>query len=601
MEKPFLYRDLDLSLQSREIRLLKLLPAQSLSDDMRCTISHYSLDDSPTYEALSYVWGSEENKSSITVRYQPQHIAGVSQQKKAEDGDGSSGSSFQLEVTPNLHDALRHIRLPESERVMWIDAVCINQKSGLEKNHQVNLMRQIYKASKQVVLWLGEEKDSAIALNFLRNMPLQPKNGYADVRGLKLGDSANWAALLACEELFLGRPYWRRSWILQEVLHDRDVTVYIGTQKLPIEDLLTLFTIFFHLRNALISRSISPPTQSDHDSGLLSIDMWFRSNGASNSMPYALVGLRPRFKQKSPEEPRLVALLQNFRGQLAKEPKDKIYSLLGMAKKEYEIEINYDLDETKGGLTTRSLYTLTTRKMLARLLYVLLWVESPQREISSGLGGGGGLPSWVPDFTHKQQLTPRCLFSTITLFSADKGFPGGLKVVPASVSERCGIFSIRGVVVGTITDTHAIHVTKKWSDDPAEKDFDLLKLFWYELDPRLRSLRGTASSSAPLPVSRSEDLEEHLTPTIENTSWGPCMAEKKDILVVAAGCTIPLVLRRYEDKYLFVGGCWLIDSKIDVRELKPQCGELKGFSRIMYGSVVEQIGEIYQAEDFDLC
>jgi hypothetical protein len=79
------------------------------------------------------------------------------------------------------------------------------------------------------------------------------------------------------------------------------------------------------------------------------------------------------------------------------------------------------------------------------------------------------------------------------------------------------------------------------------------------------------------------------------------MAEKEDILVVAAGCTIPLVLRRYEDKYLFVGGCWLIDSKIDVRELKPRCGELEGFSRIMYGSVVEQIGEIYQVEDFDLC
>jgi hypothetical protein len=79
---------------------------------------------------------------------------------------------------------------------MWIDAVCINQKSDLEKNHQVNLMRQIYKASNQVVLRLGEEKDPAIALNFLRKMPLQ-SNSYEDSSSLNLKDedSTDWAAL----------------------------------------------------------------------------------------------------------------------------------------------------------------------------------------------------------------------------------------------------------------------------------------------------------------------------------------------------------------------------------------------------------------------
>ena len=62
-------------------------------------------------------------------------------------------------------------------------------------------------------------------------------------------------------------------------------------------------------------------------------------------------------------------------------------------------------------------------------------------------------------------------------------------------------------------------------------------------------------------------------PTFENTSWDPCMADNGGIIVVAAGCKIPLVLRRYEDKYLFVGGCWLIESQIDLTKLKRGSGK----------------------------
>jgi hypothetical protein len=99
MERDFVYRRLDLSPNSQQIRLLKLLPAKSLDDDIRCTIFHTSLDDSPSYEALSYVWGSEDNPLSICVRYHPQHIAGVSQQHEAEDRDISLDHGLHLGVT----------------------------------------------------------------------------------------------------------------------------------------------------------------------------------------------------------------------------------------------------------------------------------------------------------------------------------------------------------------------------------------------------------------------------------------------------------------------------------------------------------------------
>lgn len=48
------------------------------------------------------------------------------------------------------------------------------------------------------------------------------------------------------------------------------------------------------------------------------------------------------------------------------------------------------------------------------------------------------------------------------------------------------------------------------------------------------------------------------------------MTNNEDIIVVIAGCKIPVVLRRYENKYLFVGGCWLIESH---RLLEAEAGK----------------------------
>jgi hypothetical protein len=79
------------------------------------------------------------------------------------------------------------------------------------------------------------------------------------------------------------------------------------------------------------------------------------------------------------------------------------------------------------------------------------------------------------------------------------------------------------------------------------------------------------------------------------------MADNGDIVVVAAGCKVPLVLGGYGDKYLFVGGCWLVESQIDLTKLKRGSGKQEGFSKIMYGSVVESIGKTCKVEEFDLC
>ena len=92
-------------------------------------------DEQSTYEALSYTWGKATPIYPNTL-----------------NGDS-------LRVATNLYTALRHVRLQDTSRVLWIDAICINQHDIKEKNHQVKQMSKIFKSAKRVISWLGKESD----------------------------------------------------------------------------------------------------------------------------------------------------------------------------------------------------------------------------------------------------------------------------------------------------------------------------------------------------------------------------------------------------------------------------------------------------------
>lgn len=60
-----------------------------------------------------------------------------------------------MAATANLEAALHALRSEASVRVMWIDAVCINQVDTAEKNIQVPLMGRSYSGVSGVVAWFG--------------------------------------------------------------------------------------------------------------------------------------------------------------------------------------------------------------------------------------------------------------------------------------------------------------------------------------------------------------------------------------------------------------------------------------------------------------
>jgi hypothetical protein len=89
-------------------------------DNVHCAIFHVSLEEEPHYEALSYCWGNAAFTEQIFLE----------------------GCPFQ--ATVNLVSALRHLRLKNKARTMWVDAICIDQSNLAERSQQVGLMAMIY-------------------------------------------------------------------------------------------------------------------------------------------------------------------------------------------------------------------------------------------------------------------------------------------------------------------------------------------------------------------------------------------------------------------------------------------------------------------------
>ena len=125
---------------NNRIRLLRLMPNRIETADIKCELFHYSLEpDNSThlYDALSYVWGNPNETVDIVVN---EHVLGV---------------------TKNLHAALVQLRDHSLERIIWIDALCIDQDNDEEKMQQIHFMARIYGQANRVIVWLGNAEDDS--------------------------------------------------------------------------------------------------------------------------------------------------------------------------------------------------------------------------------------------------------------------------------------------------------------------------------------------------------------------------------------------------------------------------------------------------------
>ena len=143
-----IYSPLDLT--RKEIRLLKVLPTKYQSNNiLRCTLITYALegDTSTDYETISYAWGDPTPSAKIMV------------------------NSMTLMFPQETQRALLRLRLPDKPRILWIDAICINQADLIELGEQVTIMGDIYRRGIRNIVYLGED-DVGAALEAAKSLQM---------------------------------------------------------------------------------------------------------------------------------------------------------------------------------------------------------------------------------------------------------------------------------------------------------------------------------------------------------------------------------------------------------------------------------------------
>lgn len=305
--RQYTYSKLDLNQHS-----FRLVTLKSGKDPLiRCTLFDAVFDEgheTVSYEALSYTWGESRGLHRIEVN-----------------------TFSSISVTDNLFGALQHLRYPLQDRVLWIDAICIDQSNVSERGHQVQQMGSIYERAEMVLIWLGHPTFETHLLfshtRLLQEAVLkQSFKGWSvtDKRWMRIWTSFQPQPTLEYVDLtrlqqdgfkmLLGRPWFQRVWVIQEVAKARAARIICGTQSVS--------TCIFALLPALLG--VNP---SRHYQSILDV------------MP------SPWRKNTWWIEKRdLYTLIVKFHGCKATDPKDMIYALLGIssdATRDPNLKIDY--------------------------------------------------------------------------------------------------------------------------------------------------------------------------------------------------------------------------------------------------------------------
>jgi hypothetical protein len=293
MEK-YSYKPLDLGRPA--IRLLCLHRGDNNSE-ISCSLFLAELHqrhDTISYEALSYTWGSADLTESIAI-------------------DG-----FFMNITSNLYGILEQLRYRDEDRILWIDAICIDQENMKERGHQVEQMSEIYKEAHRVIFWLGVGNFETDVL--MESLQLLQREIEKQCYRSWLPEADDWKKTWdSMEPLFrrshthyktlqfrglrevLARPWFRRVWILQEVALARAGIIFCGTKSVS--------TRLFSLAPQLLRMETDSHCQSVLD---IMPNSWRENSWWSKS-------------------PDLRTLLLSFGDSKATEPRDLVYALRGMA------------------------------------------------------------------------------------------------------------------------------------------------------------------------------------------------------------------------------------------------------------------------------
>jgi hypothetical protein len=216
-------------LQPGEFRLLNLVagdPGDSIVCELHTLkfVQAFALPERERYEALSYSWGIGDATETISIRDRPPL--------------GPTGNRFQqaaeriktrqeFRVTKTLKQILRQLRATDLPTVLWVDAICINQKDQVERSQQVAKMADIFRNASLVRIWLGPgDETSTAALAFIEEMLNLPL--LDDLISGNGADPSRWYNLIK----LMRNKWFTRRWVVQELGLARLAVLHVGDKMI---------------------------------------------------------------------------------------------------------------------------------------------------------------------------------------------------------------------------------------------------------------------------------------------------------------------------------------------------------------------------------
>ncbi|EHK23063.1 uncharacterized protein TRIVIDRAFT_222322 [Trichoderma virens Gv29-8] len=370
-----------------EIRVLILHPGKKGSP-VECTLKHGRLGSKLQFDALSYVWGSPAATEEITC------------------------NNRRRKVGRNLYDALERLRLPDEDRILWIDALCINQADNKEKTQQVRLMGEIYSRARRVLIWLGNHEDVEAGVGKLASRPSDEKHvdwtplepvftnllfyqaqafliwlgfeGAVNMGVAKLGEPQSstqfdWSSLIPV----IQSPWFSRVWCIQEL-------VLASNPLIVTRDSMISWDAFAKAVLELRMQFEAYRMKTHH-----------RDNQSIENF-YFLHDMRQRHKKRRKQRHSLLELLFLTRGFQATDPRDKLFALVALAgdvlSSDWEVTPNYELSVAEV-YHRFALWHLTRKRQFEVFSFGRSQRLPPSPELEL-------LPSWVPDLTRPDFAAP---------------------------------------------------------------------------------------------------------------------------------------------------------------------------------------------------
>ncbi|KAL9607488.1 MAG: hypothetical protein Q9167_007602 [Letrouitia subvulpina] len=498
----------------------------------------------PPYEALSYTWGSPDNQEYISV---------------INPVDPLRTPSW-VRIRANLATALRHLRYPDRQRMLWVDAISINQADNNERGQRVKRMSRIYPLSKNVIIWIGHEyEDSTHALETLRYFSEQVEyiisHRWADAPNAQERDWWRDGHTLPYDERtwnsissLLNRPWFERVWVLQEALSCNRVLLQCGRDSIP----------WVNVRRALLvlrqKTTILPPRIRER------------------LFPYARGLMAPPLASSE----HLLLWTQN---QKCTEPQDKIYGILGLLDPRIvaKIEVDYSIPVWE----TYSRLVLAENEVYQKLNMLNHCNITTRCE---------GYPSRVPNWDITIEGANTGYLSTRRFYASARSSAAAKLIEPTSHLQVTGrrVATICRVS-HNLTGTFAEVIDEIFDWAPKEPRHDIYVSGELRIDAFVEVLvRGRTSDRArgdnPCPSIRR--LSELLTQAIASTELddevalafkdcffvNECLFTTKegylgvsakglredDEVSVILGCDFPMILRpRNFNEYEVVGSCFV--------------------------------------------